>query len=208
MGVQNVFYEINKQTCFFLKIRSFICFFFHVFYFLSRPIILFNNKNISSVSKTSFIQNVYDTQYKQITHHLAAGREKQSDQLFAPVLNSNAVFHSSFPKWKIVSPVLLMTRHQNDVIGVKRFKTCFFLVCFKTVLYGNVLKHFENIPHLGYHIREIFQTFSEPKTLHQKGDEKILHASKSLTFACLTTFNFETLKVFPIYLKFSVQNML
>ena len=40
-----------------------------------------------------------------------------------------------------------MTRHQNDVIGVKCFKTC-YLACFKTVLYGNVLKHFKNIPHL------------------------------------------------------------
>ena len=65
-------------------------------YFLSRSIVelvLFNNNNNISVSKT-FIQNVYDTQYKQFTHHLPAGREKQSDQLFAP-LNSDSLTSSS-----------------------------------------------------------------------------------------------------------------
>ena len=44
-----------------------------------------------------------------------------------------------------------------DVIGVKYSKTC-FLACFKTVLYGNVLKHSpfwyladHDTPKLGYH---------------------------------------------------------
>ena len=43
-------------------------------------LVLFNNKNILSVSKT-FIQDVYDTQYKQITHHLAAGRQNPTSFL-------------------------------------------------------------------------------------------------------------------------------
>ena len=74
-GFKTFFWNKTNKHVFFSK--NTLLFVFYVFYFLSRSIVelvLFNNKNNISVSKT-FIQNVYDTQYKQFTHQVLSQPE-------------------------------------------------------------------------------------------------------------------------------------